>query len=270
MKTLNKTLLAATLVSGLSMASSNAMAFPEFTIEEGALAGNGVNEFTADRIIGGYEELVTITSLSAPGAGTFSTSLVWNAGSFSNTNVGPASLPSQLGGFGAGYEMYALFLGTGSFTTDGTGRTNFAFATGTFSLYADLDQDTGFTGTNGTVSYTRSGEGEDELLGSGDFLRGRGNQLCTANNVNDCGSFGTATDFELTALGEAYFIEPNPFYEVSLQSGNFNEIDLTQGVTTDVNGVMNVTFNVPEPASLALMGLGFIGLGFAGRKQAKK
>ena len=54
-----------------------------------------------------------------------------------------------------------------------------------------------------------------------------------------------------------------------MDSGQLNNFEVSG--TQTINGSFDVVFknNVPEPSSIALMGLGFIGLGFAGRKKAK-
>jgi len=274
MKTLNKTLLAATLVSGLGMASSSAMAASEFQVDEsqfvptfGSLEPGIV---TADALVGEYVEKVQLTS-----ANTFATSLQWNATGFANSAVSGA-VETFINTPAIGYGIYALFQGQGTFVSslvDGNVATTFTFTSGSFDLYVDRDGDTEFTSpATGSDPFLTTFSTDDDLLGFGDVLFGSGTQNCANLESEDCGSFGTTTGFELTDLGRDYFVSPVPFYNVAIESGNFNGIDLTNLTTAqDVAGNMGVRFNnnVPEPASIALMGLGFIGLGFAGRKKAK-
>ncbi|WP_413018467.1 PEP-CTERM sorting domain-containing protein [Noviherbaspirillum sp. 1P10PC] len=73
----------------------------------------------------------------------------------------------------------------------------------------------------------------------------------------------------MNASGSQYFTAPNPLYNVSFQSGQLNNFSPTG--TQTINGSLDVVFNnaVPEPASVALIGLGLMGLGLSCRlKQA--
>ena len=55
---------------------------------------------------------------------------------------------------------------------------------------------------------------------------------------------------------------------LSFQSGQFN--GFTPAGTLTLDGSLDVIFvNVPEPGSIALVGLALVGLGFASRRKAK-
>jgi len=284
---INKTLLSVALTASFAVASTNAMAvsFPLFTVDPSAyepaqvatlnaIPGPIFNiaPFEATKITGAYTEVATFVD-----ATNFATSILWEAGQFvdSSTNT---TYGGNVTGLGSVYKLYALFTGTGTYTANAAGSiANFVFNTGNVSLYYDGGANTTFTqpGT-GAVAWGTTNGGEDLLIGSGSILTGGGTldttTIVCAQTLN-CGSFGTQTSFELDPAtpGNKFFTLPNPFYNLTFEAGQFNkDLVVLPGSTQKINGSLDVTFgkSVPEPTTLALIGLGLMGFGLGRRKQA--
>jgi len=273
---IRKTLIACAVTASFA-ASSGAMAqaFPDFTVNEGAIAGALGQTFTADKITGNYVEVITFSGSET--SGTFNVSLKWNAGQFVADN-GSTPVASQLGSVTANqYGLYALYQGTGTYSTTQTG-TVFNFAPGgSLRLFSDANSNTQFIQpANGNTAFGTTGNSDDILIANGVPTSGQGvldPSLSTCGNGGiNCGSFGASSTFNLTAAGSEYFVAPNPFYNISFQSGQLN--NFTPTGTQVINGSLDVIFGgsseVPEPASVALLGLGFAGLALSRRRRAKQ
>jgi hypothetical protein len=266
-----KTLLACSTAACL-LASSAASAgiFNPFTVKPtGNPSGTQrTAPFVADKITGNYVEVATFKP-----DGTFAVSLFWNAGQFV-TNGGTAGIGSNVTGLGFDYNMYAVYKAPGTYTPGVKTAFQFDGSGGSLQVYLDKGANTdliNFTKpATGAGSFAFAGSGDDIVLANGLPVSGYGLldptlPTCGAAGIN-CGSFGSTTTFSLTADGKNFFVAPNPFYDLSFQSGQLN--NFAPSGTQTINGSLDVSFGrVPEPASIGLLGLGLLGLGLTRRRR---
>lgn len=245
--------------SVLAVAASSVMAGEPFTVNEASVVGlncvaNVCNQVTADKINGEYTEVITFGA-----GGTFVSTAFGEMTQLVNNNL--ASRLGAVPGFtGTAYGMYALFTASGTVTPGGV----FTGITGTVDLYIDGKADTtNIAPATGAGSFTLGNTSDDYKIAFADSVYFGYGQV-----VPGVGGFFDIRfdDVALTAAGMGYFIDPNPFYVRATLDGDLDDFALTG--TQTIVGDVSVEFAVPEPGSLALVGLALLGLGTARRRKA--
>lgn len=252
--TLAKTLLAAVITTALSTGSAFAVGTGiDFQVQESVVPGALPNLITADSFDFSYNAIInqTITgAFDGIGDGFTETGNI-AVSSFKN---GIATQPAQLNGLAilGGYGIVGNFTAAGDAFANTATTIKAIFSAFNLDLYIDTDQ-------NGTG---------DLLLGSAAL-----NAFSEANIVAGLanGDFDVQLLFTPTAYGSTYFVDPTPFVLNMEVTGNTTTIvgaSLTQSFIATADGSGNAQlFAVPEPGSLALAGLGLLGLGSSLRRK---
>jgi PEP-CTERM motif len=231
-------------------------------------------------IAGNYTEVVSFSP------GSFTSSILWNAGQYIGMD-GSTVLASQLGPPGTvndpsspGYGMYAFLQnsGTWSLGTDGKITLNYG-GLGTMSLFIDPFGNTTFVAPlSGSGAWTTGGyTALDDILIAWGYLPASGGgsssgsldlSLSTCSYVpeagSNCGSFDLISTFWKTGASYQFLTSPSDFWGMHF-SGQFD--NFTPYATQTIVGSLDATF-IPEPESLALFGIGLMGIGLARRRTA--
>ena len=252
-------LTAAAFAAATLMATSAHAVFEPFTVVESVVPGAvGGPTFQAGKLNGGFTEALTIT-----GPGTFAASAFANFGQYFDP-MGVLVGGSYLGSaFAPQYLLYAVFSATGTFAGN-----SFTGLTGKFDLYVDPSSNTTrdllapFVGTANPVLLN---SGDDLLVGSTVTLTSGVGEL----DPTPPNAFNFIFDaFTLTAFGKTYFTSPDPFYMRVRSNGDTDGALVPPvGTTLLATGDVSAEYMIPEPATLALVGLSLVGMGLARRRK---
>ena len=278
-----------TLVLVFAALPANANHFNPFDVQESGIPGSSPNlmtnlgQFNFNYTNTGIQTITDVGGVSFAGPGdTFVETGSATVSGWINNDVGHTThSPTQLNGLEpGGYKMYATFTLTGEADFGGNpNEIHGIFDAGTpLTLWVDPLSNT----TLDAAGNVTGGGADDFAVALGTLIEGESFIRCADISATECtaapgqalGDFKGLYLFNLTAAGSLIFVNPDPFYAELSFAGNTTtitgDVNCTvdnQPCTTVTTGAGNVfLIQVPQPASLLLLGGSLVALGILRRR----